>query len=67
MKGIIILGLIVALLVALGFVMIQNEDGKTTITIDTQKMRETGAEVVEKGKEILHEATDRGSKGEPSP
>lgn len=58
MRFILVLVAIVAVLFAMGIIYFQSSGGKTTITIDTDKLQEKTHEAVESGKELLHKAED---------
>ena len=56
MRALIIAGLIIVVLIVIGAVYFQSSDGKVTITIDTDKMKQATEKVVESGKELLNKA-----------
>ncbi|MFO0945005.1 MAG: hypothetical protein U1D30_03525 [Planctomycetota bacterium] len=58
MRLILVLVAVVAVLFAMGIIYFQSSDGKTTITVDTDKLKEKTHQAVESGKELIHQAEE---------
>ncbi len=59
MKAILITAVIMALLFGLGWMSFTSNDGNSSVTIDTNKVKEDTSKAVEKSKEIVEEGIDK--------
>jgi hypothetical protein len=67
LAAIAIVLIVAGILLALNWMQIDNSDGRTTITIDTEKVEETGDKLKQEGREALRdtgEALQRAGSGE---
>jgi len=66
LAAIAIVLIVAGILLALNWMQIDNSDGRTTITIDTEKVEEAGDKLKQEGREALHdtgEALQRAGSG----
>jgi hypothetical protein len=58
MRALIILLAIVVLLALVGWISFNNSDGRSSINLETQEIREDTGEMMNKGSELLKEAEE---------
>jgi hypothetical protein len=59
MKALLLTIAIVALLFGLGWLSFASHDGKASVTVDTNRVKDDTSTAVEKGKEIVEEGIDK--------
>jgi hypothetical protein len=69
MRALILLAAIVLILALVGWLTFSRDDGRTSINLETQEIRQDTKELLESGSQALHEAgeaTDRAEEGAES-